>query len=318
MFKSTSLKKFFLVFLSFYLCGCFKFGTKEPVNLSQAQEKLIQIAKDEFHYDIVTKRVGKTIWVYLPIKYPLVEAKAANENTPNSNQPTESLSLRFIDARFNEKNFEIEYDIATTKTYSKSLGYTSGYSQEYLKAQQNILSAIQRSFLDLDPLHAKESLPQFIVFVIADVVRGIEIVHTVYFDDLKKGLSLIAALSQEEFTKRFVYEVRGDNKIKEDLEGKHIEYREINLSEFLAKQIVQRITYKYQSSAFSPSEDTKKEILKQAADVIDAYNFSDFEGVKITDLNTKTTETIQKPALEDLKDKDGHTIEMNFALPSGM
>ena len=69
--------------------------------------------------------------------------------------------------------------------------------------------------------------------------------------------------------------------------------------EFIAKQIIYRIQYKYTRSDHKPSDDTKFEILKAANASINAYNFDQFSSIILHDLATDSEDTIVKSQLKD-------------------
>ena len=103
----------------------------------------------------------------------------------------------------------VHFDIDESKIYSRTYGYNSNYTEEYQQNQQNLISILQHAYFDLETKEEREDkkaeakengeavkqngddslAPEFIVITIADIVKGIEIETTMYFDDFKKALS---------------------------------------------------------------------------------------------------------------------------------
>ncbi len=280
-----------LLFLCVSLCVSFTACGRPPqpaLSSSEALSKFQAFCKAELKYPVITRLVGKTLWIYLPGKDPLTDMQAT---TPQQEQttktPTEKIALRFYDARFKNGDFIIEFDAGTHKIYSQDQGYKSIYTESFQKQQNNILTALQRTLFDAP------DAPEFVTLVITDVTRGIEVETITNFDDFKKASIMPPALSQDEYTKRYLSAMRGNRAAIGDMQGRHLSWAELTWPDFLSRQIKNRIRFKYQQSDFPPSDDAKKEIAQIARDTLQAYNFSDYEGVILEDLNTGETFTLK-------------------------
>ncbi len=284
--------------------------------MPQATQKFKKICEKELNINPIIKQIQDTLWIYIPIKKSLLEFKASKNGPQNPKQAKAKMSVRFLDTAFKDKGFYIEYDIAKVKTYSRDYGYSSVYSDYYQNLHRTVFSAIQRSFFgvgeiggDIKFKHVQKKMthnhliktyvrtdkpPKFIVIVIADIKTGIELKSLFYFNDLKRAYSVAADISGAEYLKRYVSDLRGDINIIGDEEGKHLNYRKITMGEFLAKQIANRIRFKYERSEFPPSADTKQEILQIVKTAINAYNFTKFQSITLHDLNTDYTYYINK------------------------
>ena len=271
------------------LSGCSK--SPAPLKTSlEAEAKFLKICKEEFNYYVVTKPVGNTIWIYLPIRENILEYKASPKSASPS-QPSAKPTLRYLESRFENNAFVVEYDIAPATTYQKSYGYTTAYSREFQKKQINILTTLSRSYFDIQesPGQTMPEIPEFFVLVVADIVRGTEVKGLACFQDFKQAMSVPPAIPQEEYAKRYISEFIGSQAIINDSQGEHLEYKKIIWPEFLAKQIQNRINQKYQQSDFSPSVDTVEEILNIISTTTQIYNFTDFKTVKLHDLQNDKT-----------------------------
>jgi hypothetical protein len=276
----------------------------------EAGAKFQKIMKNEFNYSVVLKDMDHTVWIYVPLQEPVLEYKAKNEgaNPTAAPQSQEKIAIRFLKVDFKDNVFKIDYDIAPVKQYTApDPGYATVLPEVFQRKQQNILSSVGRSYLDLEvvPGDVKyddpqkqathEQLveayvktgkaPEFFVIVFADIERGIKIVNTTHFRDLEKALSLNPSIAQEEYTKRYISEILGDPTLIGDKTGEHLQYSDIALPDFLAKQIQYRINLKYGQSSFAPNEDAVKEILRTVAETTQAYEFPNFT-VQLHDLNT--------------------------------
>ncbi len=296
--SSIVLKKYLFYITLAVILGCSR-SHPHILTSSEADKKFIKTLKEENNYDVITNRVDNTLWIYHAMKEPIVDIKASDDGPKQSNKAKESVSVKYADTNFKDKTFFVEYDIANEKTYSKDYGYTSTYTDEYQKRQSNILSVIGRSYFDVENTE-KEKTPEFVVLIIADINKGIEIECTIYFQDLKRAMAILADLTQEEFTKRYVVDVKGSQTIINDTKGEHIEFKTIVLPEFLAKQITNRINFKYMRSSFPPSADTVKELSQIAAETFDAYQFKDYQGLELKDLANEKIVTLTPAEIEKI------------------
>jgi len=135
---------------------------------------------------------------------------------------------------------------------------------------------------------------------VADITGGLEARVLFVLKDLKRAY--VDQSFHEEYARRVISEQpTGNKKIIGDKEGHHVDYHDFTWGEFLIKQMIYRINFKYQRSSFPPSEDTRKELLTIAAETIQAYDFDKFRSLKLIDLETNTTETISKTQLQAIK-----------------
>lgn len=260
------------------------------------------------------------MWIYVPIEQRIVDVKATDKGPFKSKEPQEKLTVKYIDAVITEDAINMDYDIAMGKGYGKSYGYSQAYTKEYSKVQNNILMALKDSFFDVGKIagdvefvnvqknqsHKKlvnsyvktDNPPEFFVITISNIVKGIEIEILLNFDDYKKAMSPNPIIPHEEYTKRYITEIRGNTSIISDLEGKHIDYRDITLKEFLGKQLTNRVNFKYSRSDFPPSNDTIQELLKITATTVRLYSFNNFISVNLKDLVTGDIKTITRAELK--------------------
>jgi hypothetical protein len=287
-----------LLFGLIVVLGCAKAEVPEEISRSEAHKKFLKICKEDYELKVLTREFEHTLWVYLPVEEGFFELKANQQGPIHSREAKKSPTIRFLDGRFDNDVFYLEYDIGTSKVYQKDFGYSSTYTERYRKEQRNILTSLNRAYNSLDKT-AGHKVPDFFVIVVADVVKGIESRMVIYFEDLKRAF--VDASFGEEYTKRVIMEYpTGNTDIISDKQGQYIKYYDLTWGEFLAKQMVYRIQTKYQRSAFPPSEDTQKELLAIVAQTVSSYEFDDFRVLKLTNLVDESTYTISKDKLLEL------------------
>ena len=280
--------------------GCSK--PPEPAfrDASEADAALRKLCKTEYQFDVVTNAVGKTLWLYLPLEKPIFEFALKDkppeekENKEQRGAPPAWMVLSF-DSQFREKTFFIEYDIVEatkpSRPYHESVSPT--FTETFTEAENHLLTAVTRTHFELkDP----KAAPDFVVLVIADVLKGVAVKETFALEDLKKVS--VDALPQEEFMKRFLQESFGLKGLVGDKRGLSLDYKEVAWSAFLSEQITNRVYFKFQQSDFPPGPDAGDEVLKIVAQTVGDYQFNDFGQVKLTDLRAKKEYLFQKEQLK--------------------
>ncbi|HLF19084.1 MAG TPA: hypothetical protein VI749_09405 [Candidatus Omnitrophota bacterium] len=271
------MRLFAVILCALFVVSCAP--SPQNVSFSQANQTFLKYCQ-EYKYDCVLREAGNTLWIYLPLEQELVGIKASMEGPSSSNESNASFTVKYLESEFRERTFTIEYDIEKTFSYSKQFGYESAYTEKFQEIQNALLSIIKQSYFDVP----KAEAPEFIYFVIADTKNGIETENLLYLDDFKRAMSTPPSFTQEEYAKRYISQLRGHQNIIADKTGAHLKVAPVTLGEFLAKQMVNRINFKYQRSMFPPSEDTKNEILEQVKETLNAYSFDGYENVVLKDL----------------------------------
>lgn len=281
------------LFFLLSLAGCLP--PSPPVqSLSEAGQKFLKICQEELKLNVLTRAYPHTLWIYLPAEQRLIDYKSTQDGPTKSKEAAENFVINYLDTYFSAEAFHIEYDIRKSIQYPVSYGYTSIYTDDYQEIQSQILTSLHRSYsglgieTDKEPGANTERPPDFIVLVAADIKTGIEIVSLFYYEDFKRAMTDPTSMPQDEFAKRNVTELQGQDSIIGDDRGKHVDYHDITWPEFVSKQIRQRVRFKYQHSDFKPTEDIEEEIMTIVAETIKAYNFTDFQTIKLYNLETRT------------------------------
>lgn len=235
-----------------------------------------------------------TLYIYVPISFDLLAMKADTQPQPPSPANAEKKrQLNFFETTFANQTITIHFDISLTPQYQKSPGYVSSYSDEFSKLHNSLLTAIDRSFGDLNE---DQPPPVFVVLYIVHVHDGVGVKNTFHYSDLKQYLQ--QTLPQEEYVKRYMTEMIGDRQFIENATGRNLNFRNITWPEFIAQQITYRANFKYTRSSFPPTDSDINEILAIVNDTVHAYDFGDFEAVRLKNLATGETSLIKKDQLE--------------------
>ncbi|MFP4473834.1 MAG: hypothetical protein ACLFPX_08250 [Candidatus Omnitrophota bacterium] len=270
--------------------GC---GTPPPPvkDVGAGHEKLHRLLTEEMDIPAVIRPLERTLYVYVPVEHDIFQYRAARkpaEAPPEEGTPKQQLN--FVEVVFRDGQFVIDYDISPIREYPKSLGYSSGYTDEFSRLNSSLSSAVYRSYNDLNTEEDPESTPvKFVRITIADTRHGIGVSSLFHYQDLKKVMT--QALGQGEYYQRYITDIVGDVGLIEDETGRSLDYSDLTWTDFLTRQIKHRITFKYTRSSFPPSEDPVKTLTAAAAASISAYGFTAFEGVVLNDLaEDETTE----------------------------
>ena len=294
-----------------FISGCGQpVKAPEAKTLSAAQQKFLDICAQEHSLKVNTKSFPHTFWIYLPVEHRLVDYKSTQDGPKKSKERSEKFVANYIDAVYKNGAFEIEYDISKSTSYPISYGYSSIYTDEYQQTQTKILGAFYRAYAGLKEnlqdqeksfeekaesyedffkgLEKENKPPEFVVLIIADVQKGLEIMSLFSFEDFFLAMVDPQVMPQEEFSRRNISDLRGQDTVIGDYQGTHVNYEDITWPEFLAKQIVNRVRFQYQYSDFKPEEDHEEELLRIVAQTTGTYHYTDFSAVNLYDLATKT------------------------------
>jgi len=287
-----------LIIPLFVIVGCSKLSPPPVQTLSEAEKKFNQICQEEYNFTPVVFRLTNTVWIYIPLEQNIFEFKVSDKGPSSSTQASKSFAINYLEGQFANGQFMIQYDIGAVKKYAKDPGYSTSYTEEFQKKQRGILTAVFRAYAELPTdKRSPDMAPDFFVLVIADIKTGLETKTIFYFPDFKRAMT--DQFFYEEFTRRTVSDDPiGQNHIIDDRNGAHLNPTEITLPEFLAKQIVFRIRYKFQRSDFPPDGDIREEITKIISETLANYNFRDSESIELEDLTTGEKKIIEKQNLK--------------------
>ncbi len=262
--------------------GCSQEKPAPKIPLTEAQKKFEKKCRDEFDMHVKTRMVGHTLYIYLPTQEPIFDYEAQKANSADANKKPSKFAVQFADGSYKAGRFLFEYDIVPrTKAKKEDYGYNSSYTDSYVKQQNNLYTAISDVFFNVEVKEASTQ-PLFFVIIITDIKKGIEMRATLYLEDFKRYMT--GDLPYEEYMKRFLADTKGGQDFIGDETGTHITYTNVEMPDFLAKQIVNRINFKFQHSDFEPPNDFDNTIVGIIADTLRYYDFKDFTTVQLNNL----------------------------------
>ena len=276
----SSLEKFspvyslWLIVLIFSLWGCDLLPFKPTYTSENIAESVVKIAREEYQLNLVSKLIGQTLWIYLPLEEDLFV---------DSDKPQESISrfdFKHAEGILKEKTLNFVYDIREIPETKES--QNKKFNPEAGKKINKVLRCVRRVVFSLK---REINGPRFFTVVTADTKNGFELTDTTYIDDLKKVL--YEMISWTEYQYRTVEDIKLAPEAIGDLEGEHLEFHDVNFERFLIDQIKQRLRIKFSRSSELPkagSVDIEKEVLKSIKTVFKIYNFSDFLTLDIYNL----------------------------------
>src|SRR3989338_4240221 len=268
----SSLEKFspayslWLIVLIFSLWGCDLLPSKPTYTSENIAESVVKIASEEYQLNLVSKLIGQTLWIYLPLEEDLFV---------DSDKPQESISrfdFKHAEGILKEKTLNFVYDIREIPETKES--QSKKFNPEAGRKINKVLRCVRRVVFSLK---SQINGPRFFTVVTADTKNGFELTDTTYIDDLKKVL--FEMISWTEYQYRTVEDIKLAPEAIGDLEGAHLEFSDVNFERFLIDQIKQRLRIKFNRSSDLPKAggvDIEKEVLKSIRAVFEIYNFSDF------------------------------------------
>ena len=283
IFKSFYIPLFLLILIS----GCTDSQDQQLYSKDEAETKFLQICQKEYNWDIITSRVGKTLWIYLPYQQDVLRFKA------NRFPQTYKCQVSYINGEFSGQTFFFEYQITSLHKTEENRGYTNTIADKVREDFQNLLNAIYRVYPNA------ENQPDFFLIVMSDIANGVDITYIVYNEDLKKMYT--NALPLMEYSKRIVQDVSGSTKIIGDKTGRHLNYEDIDFRQFLIKQISQRIRLEFLGTGSKYCLMPEERIINIIAYSVRTYDFEDFSTVVTNNLSTGAKERISKEALREIR-----------------
>lgn len=294
------MKHFFaLACLAFFLLvpvqGC-SWTKDTKYTPKEAEQKFITFCQMEGSITAVTRAVGKTQWVYVPLEIPLFDMKASRGEKPKRKRAP--FSLLSVEGEFETPAFFFEYDIVPDVLPPESPSYASGYNEAYTKKRQLIYQAIQETFFNIKTPTDK---PDFFVIVIADITKGIATKSTLYLEDLRKFLSEV--LPPDEYYMREQNEIIGNPDFVGDKAGRYLTYESIKWPEFLTDQVKTRIKYRFSAGNLPPKANPDDVVIGIVANSLRFYPFQDFTTIKLSNFREKRELQFTKEQLKTYEEK---------------
>ena len=248
--------------------------------LTDLQKKFEIKCRKDYNLSVITRLVGKTFWIYAPTGKPLFDFAAETPSPPDPLKKPAKYDLLYVNGSYEDLVFYFEYDvIQKIKSDLQNNGLTERGTDYFDKINTNLSTAVTETLLDPNtPI-------SFVVISITDIKKGIEFRETFYLEDYR--MFQVGGIPYNEYIKRVLQESKGSTDYIGDETGEHLEYNDILMPDFLTKQMVNRIRYKFTQSDFPPQENYEEAIIGTIADTGRYYHFKDFKELHTDDIRTK-------------------------------
>ena len=244
------------------------------------QKKFELKCHKDYHLNVITRLVGKTFWIYAPTDKPLFDFAAETPSPPDPLKKPAKYDLLYINGSFKNQTFYFEYDvIPKIKSDLTNEGIRNEGTDYFNKLYNNLFTAVTETLLD------PKTTISFVVMSITDIKKGIEARYTFYLEDYR--MASVEGIPYDEFSKRVLQESKGSTDYIGDEIGQHLEYNDISMPDFLTKQMINRIRFKFTQSDFPPQENYEEAIIGIIADTTRYYHFKDFKEVHTDDIRSK-------------------------------
>ena len=270
--------------------GCSPLPKGATYTIENVADSLKKIAFEEYRIPIVSKLAGQTLWIYIPLKEDIfIDSEKPQEYVKR-------FDLNAVEGTLEDTTLNFSYNIQevpeTKESQNKKISPDAG------DKLNKILRTVRRVVFSLKH-HTNE--PKFFVTVTTDIKSGMEMLDITYIDDLKKAS--YEMISWTEYQHRSLQDMRIVLEAVDDEEGKHLEFKDIAMKEFIIEQIRQRVRSKFNRPEVEKGADIDKEIFKTIKNVVEIYNFKDFSSLELKNLATENKVSLTKAqVLEKIKE----------------
>jgi hypothetical protein len=276
----AALNRYCAIALAVSLCGCSLSSGGKPTYTTQNVAKGLQdLALAEYKTDVSVKLFGSTLWVYLPVTDLFIK-------NPKKEKYPEKFKILKNSGAFSGASFIGEYQIKPVAITDKSQDYK--INKEITEKIGTLWKIIRRVLFSVTPAHRDDI--KFVAMVIADVKNGFEVKEIFYVRDLKKvsyGL-----MSIWEFQHRVIQDSSMTPLVIGDKTGRHVEYRDLTLKEFVEQQIQYRISLKFQKPEVEQNVDIDREVSQIITETLRMYELKEIGYVKFKNLGENTNVTL--------------------------
>ena len=271
-------------FLLLSLPGCSFQPNHDPYTLTNLSDYLVKIARDDYKVTLVSKLVGQTLWVYLPLEESLfIDADKPQEYS-------QRYEIKNLEAGLNYETLSLDYAVSEVPETKES--QNKKFNPEVADKINKTLRTIRRVLFNLKP---QKYEPRFFVLAATDIKTGIELVDTTYIDDIRKvSYDMISWI---EYQHRTLENVNVSFTAIGDKKGRHLRMRDIDFQDFLLEQIKQRIQVKFNRNETEKGADIDEEVLKTVKYVLEIYKFKDFLVLELKNSLTRKKVTLSRSAV---------------------
>lgn len=267
------------------LCAGCTSSTAPSFSIKDIPGAIQDICKEEYKIDLVTRLVGQTLWIYIPVEDIFIPSDKPEKYT-------DKFEIEENSSKIVSGVVKVDYKIKAIPEQEKIQEFK--YNKSVQEKISNVWKVLRRVIFSLERSKGQE--PKLYYIVTADIKNGIEMSELIYYQDLLKvSYELI---SWGEYSHRAISQTNISDEVIGDEEGKHLKFRDIPIEEFITEQIAQRIKLKFQKPEVDKNADIDKEILKLVINTIKIYGFKDFNGVDLYNFITEDRTILNKAAVE--------------------
>ncbi|MEW6075276.1 MAG: hypothetical protein AB1530_03110 [Candidatus Omnitrophota bacterium] len=259
------------VFLVWLICGCTSSTT--PTYFSKDIPRHVEtIAENEYALAVKAKLVGSTLWIYLPLEDIFVK-------TDKPDRYLERFEINGNAVTLKAGVLKGEYMIKAVPDREKYQEYKLDKAvidkiNDVFKIFRRVLFSMERTGNEV----------RFLCVVIADIKNGYEVTQVFYANDIKKVS--YEFISWGEFQHRSIQETTVSEAIIADKTGANVDYKDIQMKDFIVGQILNRIKLKFGKPEVASGADIDKEVIKIIELTLKTYNFKDFTAVELYNMLT--------------------------------
>jgi len=302
----------------------------EGVTPTEPIIKLKETLEKEYEIHPAITLTDNTLWIYVPLEKRVVELVATGFGM-EIDEKSKGVTAHYINGTYPDRTIDVAYDIGPNRRH-RMLGYDFRYPAYIQDVQRNILTSIARAYSDVEEVpgenryvisvagdvekldhreditHKKlvqsyvktDSVPDFFIIILSDIVQGFELRMTISFLDLHRVMQ--DPTFTEEYTKRAISDQPAGNKdIIGDKVGSHIDYTPLTWGAFIAKQAAYRVQLEYNKLIRDiPKEEKINLLLKSIRNATAAYTFTDFDSILLRNLYSHEKDLFTRDDLSEI------------------
>jgi len=258
-------------FLVWLISGCT--SSTKPTYFSKDIPRHVEtIAENEYALAVKARLVGSTLWIYLPLEDIFVKTDKPDRYLERFEINSNAVTLKAGVLRG-------EYMIKAVPDREKYQEYKLDKAvidkiNDVFKIFRRVLFSMERTGNEV----------RFLCVAIADIKNGYEVTQVFYANDIKKVS--YEFISWGEFQHRSIQETTVSESIIGDKAGDNVDYKDIQMKDFIVGQILNRIKLKFGKPEVASGADIDKEVVKIIELTLKTYNFKDFTAVELYNMLT--------------------------------
>jgi hypothetical protein len=249
---------------------------------ASAEAKMEEKFKEDLGINPVIRSVDTTLYLYLPVEKNILAIERASDmggGKKKSDKKDDKRDKNFTHTTCSYKDGYFDVGYATAELPAEKQ-FFDNITYNYTNQANTIIQKVYNLISDV--LTERPNHYTFFRVVIADVKEGIEMTMTFNELDLRKEYS--GAIPYYEFSRRVVTTVSGNVEVTKDYRGKHLEFKPVELPEFISDLVVQ---YLKSGEDLKKAPDTETAVIKRFYDVATMYDYKEFLFLRTEDVTMR-------------------------------